>query len=422
MKVLFFNKYDTTGGAAIVATRLHQALQEQFRTEDRFIVGVKHSKETNVFCSRRHSTGVVIERGLNYMLNRAGIQYCWLPISTPEIRRRTVEFRPDVISLHNIHGGYFDTSLLVELSRIAPIVWTLHDMWSFTGNAAHTFGDASWKEMRSARGEHKMFPSIGIPTGRWLLQRKKNIYAKSNLTIVTPSQWLNDLAVQSPVFEHKRILHIPNGIDTNRYRPLEKNETRDNIGIPREARVIYFSSEKIGTSDYKGGPMLLEILHALHTQLQEDVHLIMLGGGELKGLSAMNRFVVHRAGYIHSETDMIKYINAADLLLYPTKADNFPNVLVESIACGVPCVTFDIGGCREIILDGENGFLVQPFEVRIFSERIQLLLNNKMLRNKLSVRGREIAVEKYSLRKMGEEYYRLFNELHSSFNRSLPVQ
>ncbi len=88
--------------------------------------------------------------------------------------RHTQAYQPDVISLHNIHGGYFDATLLPRLSAIAPIVWTLHDMWAITGNAAHTFGDTSWKSGMAGKGEHKRAPAMGLPTGNYLYKKENN--------------------------------------------------------------------------------------------------------------------------------------------------------------------------------------------------------------------------------------------------------
>ena len=219
MKILFINKYDVTGGAGIAAYRLHLGLERYHGTKDAIIVGIKRSDDPAVVSSRRNLLEEFIERGLNQALNRIGLQYVFFPFSSTRILETTRTFHPDIISLHNLHGGYFDTSLLRGLSSYAPLVWTLHDMWAFTANAAHTFGDRSWKQLKSGAHERRSFPSVGLNTGSWLLQRKKNIYAGSNLTVVAPSKWLYALASEAPVFAGKRIVRIPNGLDTKIFQP-----------------------------------------------------------------------------------------------------------------------------------------------------------------------------------------------------------
>ena len=215
MKILFINKHDISGGAAIWCFRFHKTLERLYNTQNYFLVGIKKSNYPYIFETRKRGFQNFVERGWNFLLQRIGLQYKFFPFSTKTILKKTKEIQPDIIFIRNIHGGYFKTSLLISLSKQAPIVWSLPDMWAFTANAAHTFGDISWKEMRSGKKEKKNFPKMWIDTGKWLLQQKKKIYSQSNLTIVTPSRWLYNLAIQSPVFEGKQILHIPNGIDTN---------------------------------------------------------------------------------------------------------------------------------------------------------------------------------------------------------------
>jgi len=410
MKILFINKYDITGGAGIIATRLQKALQKQFQAECGAIVGIKYSNEKNVFCSRRNSAEMFVERGLNYLLNRLGIQYCWLPISTPEIRKRTLEFDPDIISLHNIHGGYFDTSLLVELSRIAPIVWTLHDMWAFTGNVAHTFEDTSWKEMNAGPGERHQFPQIGLPTGFWLLKRKKKIYRNSNLTIVTPSKWLYNLASSSPVFTTKRIVHIPNGLDLSLFKPT-KEASRALLNIPADAKVLMFTAEKLAGNEYKGGEDLIEILWQINDRSTEKIHLLIVGKGNLQQLSKLQNFDIHTLGYVNDEHTMARCFSASDLFIYPTKADTLPNALIESIACGTPAVTYDIGGCGEIIKNEQNGYVLPPFDTRLFAERVIYVLQDTERQRRLSTQARIFAEERFSIESMSGAYYSLFKEL-----------
>jgi len=116
-------------------------------------------------------------------------------------------------------------------------------------------------------------------------------------------------------------------------------------------------------------------------------------------------------GYVTNDRVMALCLSAADLFIYPTKADNLPNVLVESIACGTPCITFDIGGCGEIILDGKNGFLIPPFYIDVFVKRIMRVLADKKLHKTLSEKSRTIAEERFSIKMMAEEYYRVFNSV-----------
>ncbi|MCP5054297.1 MAG: glycosyltransferase, partial [bacterium] len=222
MKILFINAQDIIGGASIAPYRLSKKLEDQFRTENYFIVGKKSSTDPNVFSTRKNELQTLLEEFTNKVMNKLGLQYQYLPFSPRFILKKARQLKPDIISLHNTHEGYFKTSLLKKLSKIAPIAWTLHDMWSFTANAAATFGDESWKQMKSGPGEKKIYPHIGIDTGRMLLKQKRRIYNKSHLHIITPSKWMTEQANQSPVFENKPITTIPHGLDLDLFSPRDR--------------------------------------------------------------------------------------------------------------------------------------------------------------------------------------------------------
>jgi glycosyltransferase involved in cell wall biosynthesis len=242
------------------------------------------------------------------------------------------------------------------------------------------------------------------------LKEKKEIYSHSNIRIVTPSAWLFNLAVQSPLFEGKKIYHINNGVDVDRYCPLGKEAIRNEFHIPADARVIFFSSEKISSGTFKGGKLLLDILASLNQKTKQKIHVVMIGKGSPDEIGRMENFVLHPMGYVFDENVIIKLINASDVLLYPSKADNLPNVLIESISCGVPAVTFDVGGCKEIIRNNENGFVLEPFETHVFAEKVLDLMNNDSMRKSFSLAARNIAVSEFSLSAMAGKYYEILKE------------
>jgi glycosyltransferase involved in cell wall biosynthesis len=420
LKILFINKYDITGGAGIAAFRLHKALEKEFKTSDLFLVGIKKSGFPNVLTTRKPGFQNFTERGLNLLFNQLGLQYKYHPFSSRTILKTAKKISPDIISLHNAHGGYFRTSLLIELSKIAPVVWTLHDMWAFTANAAHTFGDNSYRTLEAGEFENKLFPQIGLHTGKWLLKEKKRIYSNSNLTIVTPSKWLLEQAKLSPVFYGKKLVQILNGVDLNVFYPHETSKVRFELGIPVDAKVLIFGAENVLSGNYKGGDDLISILKNLDSKLNGRVHLIIIGQSELKIHYNFKNFEIHETGYVFDENQMAKYLSASDIFLYPTKADNLPNALIESISCGTPAVTYDVGGCKEIIIDGTNGFVIPPFDVEGFVEKLLLLLSDNSVKEEQSINCRQISEEKFNSANMAKKYYELFRSLvQNSSNNTL---
>ena len=410
MKILFINISDIRGGSAIVAYRLAQSLNKKHHTENLFLVRSKYSNDPNVIQTRKNKLEEKIEWGTNIIFNVIGLQYKYLPFSPKRILKVAKEFKPDIINLHNTIGGYFNINDLIPLSKIAPIVWTLHDMWAFTGNAAHTFENQHWKNLKFGPGEFKIYPWIGLSTGNWLLREKKKIYNKSRIRIIVPSSWMKEQAEKSLVFYEKKIDLIYHGIDLNKFKKLDKKIARKNIGIPVEAKVIMFSAERIGRNIFKGGNEFIDILININKRLKEKIYLLIIGKGVIKEINSLRNFFIINTGYIEDEGNLPKYYSAADVFIYPTKADSFGLVLLESIACGTPCVTFGIGGCTDIIKNDITGFTIKPFNIDEFTNKVLILLKNKTLHDKLSENSVRYSTKYFSINDMVEKYYEIFKQ------------
>jgi len=415
MKVLFINLKDIEGGAALAAYRLGKGLETFYHTENYFVVKEKRSGDNNIFAAVDKQSEsleklmIFTEFMVDRVFNKFGFQYYYFPFSTRFILKKVRELQPDIISLHIIHGGYFKTSLLKKLSRIAPVVWTLHDMWPFVGNAAHTFGDESWKQLKSSKEETKIYPHIGINRGKQLLKRKQRIYKKSRLHLVVPSHWLYNLVKQSPVFENKPIHRIVHGLDLQLFKPKDKASCRRALGIPENAKILMFSSsDDLAKSPWKGGQLLVDILTAIDSKIDDRIETLVLGKGQLTTLKHLKNLKLHQMGYINNEKLVTILLCAADLFIYPTRADSLGLVLVESIACGTPCITFDLGGCTDVIQNDVSGYLIAPFNTEKFADMTIEVLNNKEKLSSLSQTSRKFAEENFDITDMAKRYYDLF--------------
>lgn len=419
MKVLFINLKDVDGGAALAAYRLSKGLELFYHTENYFVVKEKHCGDNNIFATidkASESLGkimIFIEFMVDRVLNKLGFQYYYLPFSPGFVLKKARELKPDIISLHIIHGGYFKTSLIKKLSKIAPIVWTLHDMWPFVGNAAHTFADESWKQLKTSKEETKIYPHIGFNRGKQLLKRKRRIYKKSDLHVVVPSQWLYHLVKQSPVFKNKPIHRIVHGLDLESFKPKDKASCRRALGIAENAKVLMFSSsDDLAKSPWKGGELLVDILTNIDSRVDTPIETLVLGKGHLSPLKHLKNLNLHQMGYIHNEKLVTILLSAADLFIYPTRADSLGLVLVESIACGTPCITFDLGGCTDVIQNEVSGYLIEPFDTKKFARQTIEILNNKKKLAILSQTSRKFAEENFNIKDMAKRYYELFSSLN----------
>lgn len=411
MKVAIINISDKIGGSAIAAFRLSQSLKKYFKTKFIFLVRTKSTDEPYIFQTAQSKLKAKLERLWNIGFNLLGLQYVFLPFSPWFILKKLEEEKPDIVNINNPVGGFFMTSHICQISQKFPVVWTLHDMWAFTSNGAHTFGDEAWKYLKVAKNEKNIFPSIGLNTGNWLIKRKRNIYQKCNFSVVVPSKWLYNMAVQSPVLSGKPIYHIPHGLDLEKFKVLSKGPIRERLGISADAKVIIFIAQRIKNNFFKGGEDLLKILKSINEKTTLPIHVLLMGGEKMPELQELKNLIIHSLGYVSEEEKIIESLNAADLFLYPTRADNFPLVLLETIACGTPCVTFDVGGCGEIIQDKVSGYLIKNFDTDDAAKKTLEVLANPELLKELSQKARIFAEENFSDKKIATAYHDLFLKL-----------
>jgi len=408
MKILFLNKYDTHGGAAIAAWRLLLELKDG-GADIKLLCGIKKSNNSFVFPTRQAGLQNLLERIVNLGMNQIGLQYVWFPFSTKKIFKTAQAFQPDIICMHNIHSGYVDLSILPKLSKLAPLVWTLHDMWAFTANGAYVGNDISWKEMKPCKNERKKFPQIGINTGKWLLRRKRSIYEQSNITFVCPSNWLRNLAVQSPLLHSQKVVQLFNGVDTDCFSPSsDKSASKNALGISSEERVILFYAENI-KDPRKGGVDLIKILKKLDASEADKVTLLTIGSGKLE--MSFNHLKVKEVGFISGDKNIAQIIQAADIFLFPTFEDNLPNTLIEVSSCGIASLSYNAGGCGEIVIDSYNGLLSPIGDTDHFFQNLLYLLNNPLVLKKMQSNARTNALENFDIHKNAKRYLELFNEL-----------
>ncbi|MBZ8179772.1 glycosyltransferase family 4 protein [Oscillatoria salina] len=404
MKVLHINQSDVSGGAAIAGYRLHQGLLAK-GIDSRLLVGTVKTSSDRVAATppRKYR----LENQIIRLTRRLGLNYLHL-LSSFDIPEHPFYQQADVLNFHNLHLGYFNYLAIPLLTKHKPALFTLHDMWSFTGHCAYSYDCDRWKIGCGKCPYPDIYPPIQQDNTHLEWKLKNWVYSRSKLTIVTLSKWLTEQVEQS-MLNCFPIYHIPNGIDTSAYQPLDSNLCRQLLDIPVTKKVIMFGAESI-TLVRKGGDLLLKALTSLPKSLQAELLLLTIGeGGEAiaqtAGISTLN------LGYVSSDRLKSVAYSAADLFVFPTRADNLPLMLQESMACGTPMVSFKIGGVPDLVRPGITGAIAEPENPQDFSEKIVQLLEDVNLREKMSQNCRAIAVQEYSLDLQGKRYLELYQQL-----------
>ena len=403
MNILYINVSDIQGGAAIGGYRLHRALQEK-GIQSRMLVDVGKINNNDISIINR-------KRTLEYLTSKVtwnlGLSYINIT-STFNITEHPFYKKADLINFHCLHGGYFNYLAIPKLTRDKPGVYRLSDMWSFTGHCAYSFDCERWKIGCGKCPYLDTYPAIPRDNTKLEFRLKKWVYNHSNLTIVTSSQWLTEKARES-MLNHFNIKYIPNGIDTEIYKPLNKIQCRNVLDIPQNKNVILLVAQNL-TNYRKGGDILLNSINNLPESLKKETILITMGeSGEVFkdsiGMSILN------LGYIGGDRLKAVAYNAADLFLFPTRAESFGLVLLESMACGTPMVSFNVGGVPDLVRHDVTGYLAKPEDAQDFCNGIIQLLEDDTLRNQISQNCRAIALQEYPIELQAKRYIELYEEI-----------
>ena len=412
MKISILSTSDKRGGAYAAAYRLHQGLN-RIGLNSTMLVQLKESDDYNVIGSSNK-----IEKGLSIIKPTLDIlpsqifsrkvktlySIQWLPNN---IKKKLMDISPDIINLHWVCGGFVPIESLNKFNQ--PIVWTLHDMWGFTGGC-HYSGDCKGY-LKSCGACPQLGSNHQWDLSRWTWKRKISAWKNLDLTIVTPSQWLADCARHSSLFHDLPIEVIPNGLNMKLYKPIDKQLARDLLNLPQDKQLILFGATSSTSDHRKGFHFLLPALEKLG-QLPKsgNIELVIFGASEQKNSPNLN-FKVNYLGNLNDDMSVVMAYSASDVFVAPSVEDNLPNTVMESISCGTPTVAFKIGGIPEMIEHQQNGYLAKPFDVNDLANGIHWVLDCKDRYKKLCNYSRENAVKKFSIEIIAQKYSDLYQKI-----------
>ncbi len=320
---------------------------------------------------------------------------------------------PNILHCHNLHGGYFDLRALPRLSREVPTILTLHDAWLLTGHCAHSFECERWEIGCGLCPDLTIYPAIKHDATAYNWQRKKGIYAGSQLYVSTPSQWLMhkvERSILASAIVETRV--IPNGVDLNVFHPEEQKNARAELGLPQKVKLLLFVGYTTRSNSWKDYATL-EIAVKRVAELLPDERVILICLGEELPPWRIGQVEVQFIGFQKHPASVARFYQAADLYVHATKVDTFPNTVLEALSCGTPVVATAVGGIPEQVRNGETGFLVPPKDAEAMAKHIVALLIDDQLRHQFSLNAAQDARVRFDLNYQVEayvEWYRTLNE------------
>lgn len=412
MNVLHINTDDRVGGAARAAYRLHGALRKHGATSQ-MLVRRKVTSDPDVYrptglVSRmRHIAAQRLE-----VWSKDQINIPWtLNRFDNRIANQINQIAPDIVNLHWIGRGFVPIGALKNIAP--PLVWTLHDMWAFTGGCHYS--EACNRFTQRCGCCPLLHSSEDNDISRTTWQHKHYQWKDSPLTIVAPSRWLAQAARASSLFAQLTIRAIPNGIDTQIFQPYDNDVTRRQYGLPLDRKLILFGAASGKEDPRKGGDLLDAALSKLPDNVKTRIGVVAVG----HHIPEFRDIAVFPIGYISDEQAMAAIYSSVDAFLLPSRQDNLPNMGVEAMACGTPVVGFKIGGVPDIVDHQVNGYLAQPYDTDDFAEGLRWILDaDKSKYRALSHNARQKAVTTFDDKVVAQQYLDLYREILSETNPS----
>ncbi len=424
MKITHLSTFDIAGGAARAAYRLHEGLLK-IGQESQILSLYKTSADTHV-----------LEYKLNKFENSLDSTYCnyiqnhyinnnRTPISNTlfslgysgfNVAKLDPIINSDIINLHWITSGFQSPLTIKKLLDLGkPVLWTLHDMWAFTGGCHYTAGCQGYENncLNCPQLSEDIFQ---LP--HHLLQEKIEFFKDPNLVIVTPSKWLAESAKKSRVFRHNRIEVIPYSLDTNVFRPINKLEAKKSCNLNADD-IILLVGAVTGKEKRKGFMELINSLkicknnHQFSALIKNDRLKICCFGEPNQAFQELGIKIIS-LGNINSDEELSLIYSAADIFILPSLEDNFPNTMLESMSCATPVIAFDVGGIPDLIQDQISGIIVPYGDIQSMSEKIIQLTNGQGLLVPMGKKSREIITNNYGLSIQANHYLQLYQELLDS--------
>lgn len=421
LKICHLNTFDTVGGAARSAYRVHLGVS-RLGCDSSMFVRVAASKDPAVQLftpstkrlarfRRRLRRKIIKHEFESYRASRPPYLEPFSDCRS-EYGDEVAHQLPsaDILHLHWVANAFVDyPSFFSTVPAQTPVVWTLHDMNLFTGGCHYDQGCGRFAERCGSCPQLGSSDPNDLSAKIWKL--KHQAFARlpaDRLHIVTPSHWLAAEVKRSSLTGRFPISVIPYGLDLNEFAPRDRGHSREVLGLPQNARVVLFLADGVNNAR-KGFNFLAEAMQGL----EKLNNIVLLSLGRNKPQFNVSVPWVHLEPINNDRFLSIVY-SAADLFVIPSLQDNLPNTVLEAMACGTPTVGFATGGIPEMVRPGKTGVLVPPRDVPALRAAIAQLLQDPTQLAELTMHCRRIAREEYAWDIQARRYLDLYAALHQS--------
>lgn len=418
LKIIIVNTTDTQGGAARAAYRLHESLLLQ-GLDSQMLVRVKSSGDFRVKEKintkwdriKSHLNTYRDRHLLKPYLNRSSTLFTTNIYSSGNLVEEINRLKPDIVHFHWMRDGMIKMQDLHKIS--APIVWSMHDMWLFTGGChyddeclRYSKGCGFCKKLKSTREKD---------LSSYILNIKKSSLKKVNSFVaIGLSRWMQKEACKSTLLKNMEVVHLPNPINTNIFKPADRKHARNLWGFPQEKQIVLYGAIGATADPRKGFKELNEAILLID---KKNVETVVFGVKEPELAPALG-CKVHYLGSLADDVSLVSLYNAVDVMVVPSLQENLSNAIMESLACSTPVVAFNIGGNSDMIDHQETGYLAKAFESTDLARGIEWVLNSTDY-EKLCSNAREAVINKFDQEVVGAKYVELYEKIINNRSKNL---
>jgi len=409
MKILHLAMHEGSG-AGHAASRLHLGLLHE-KVDSSMLVLQKSSEHQSVI---KLDEQTVLFKKIQatllgkYLSKIRGRDTTFSVNATPSlIKNRINNFNASLINLHWVGWEYLNIEELQSFQ--VPLVWTLQDMWPFTGGCH--YNQKCDRYTNSCGACPQLRSNKESDLSRWVWQRKAKAWNNLNLTIVAPSSWMAECASSSSLFRNRRVEVIPFCLDTEKFQPINQQESRHSLNLPQDKKLILFGALSATQDKRKGFHLLLPALQNLSKSGWHDqIELVVFGSSQPEKPVDLG-FKAHYLGQLNEPLSLRRAYSAADVMIVPSIQESFGQTASESLACGTPVVAFKATGLKDIVDHQKNGYLVHPFDIDDLAKGIAWVLQDEEIHKKLRVQARQKAEQEFALERQARSYLSLYTEL-----------
>ena len=417
MKSLLLSTSDSLGGAALAAVRLQQALARHTPVQARLLVQEKKTDNPAItsigegFPGRQLALARFIGERLVYLPQEISPdkRFAFSPAAFgARLHAHPLVQTADVLHLHWVNFGFLSTHGIGQLAALQkPLVWTMHDMWPFTGGCHHS-GDC--ERFRQSCGQCRFMkrPSAHDLSHR-VWHRKQQAYAAARLFPVACSRWLAGRAEAAGLFAGRPIRTLPNPLDTDVFRPIARAEARRALGLPENKKLVLFAAMRV-EAPMKGFSFLQEMLQRQAAlRPRADTELLVFGSAKATDFEHLPN-KTHALGLLRDPHRMALAYAAADVFVTPSLEENLPYTVMEALACGTPVLGFRVGGIPEMIEHRRTGYLAAYRSAEDLLAGLEFLLSDENATQRSHL-ARQFVLAHYAEAVVARQYAALYEAI-----------